>query len=99
MKLAAFDHALLYLGQLLVLQGAKIGSHKNTKNPNYVFHCFFYVFLQVRSLTTVTGKAVGGSLPAPMNSLVTTENTQATALSSASAVTEPSPGRTTLPYT
>lgn len=47
----------------------------------------------------MTGKAAGGSLPDPMNSLVTTENTRATALSSASAVTEPSPGQTTSPYT
>lgn len=59
----------------------------------------YFIFLKVRNLITVTGKAADGSLPDPMNLLVTTENTQATALSSASGVTEHFPGRTTSPYT
>lgn len=80
-------------------EGATSGSHKKKKKAlSDVFPCLVF-FPQVRSLITVTGKAAGGSLPDPMNSLVTTESTQATALSSASAVTERSPGRTTLPYT
>lgn len=60
---------------------------------------YLLFLLKVRSPITVTGKAVDGSLPDPMNLLVTTENTQATAPSSASGVTEHFPGRTTLPYT
>lgn len=57
------------------------------------------LFLKVRSPITVTGKAVAGNLPAPMNLHVTTENIQATALSSARGVTEHFPGLTTSPYT
>lgn len=57
------------------------------------------LFLKVRSPITVTGKAVAGNLPAPMNLHVITENIQATAPSSARGVTEHFPGLTTSPYT
>jgi len=65
----------------------------------YLMWVFSVFFLKVRSLITVTGKAVDGSLPDPMNLLVTTENTQGTARSSARGVTEHFPGQTTSPYT
>lgn len=60
---------------------------------------FLIFFFKVRNLITVTGKAADGSLPDLMNLLVITENTRATALSSASGVTEHFPGRITSPYT
>lgn len=59
----------------------------------------FIFLLQVRNLTTVTGMAVGGNLPAQMNWPGTTANTPGTAPSSARSATEHSPGRTTSPYT
>ena len=59
----------------------------------------FIFLLQVRNLTTVTGTAVGGSLPAQTNWPGTTENTPGTAPSSARSATGHSPGRTTSPYT
>ena len=59
---------------------------------------FIFLF-QVRNLTTVTGTAVGGSLPAQMNSPGTTANTPGTAPSSARSATGHFRGRTTSPYT
>lgn len=69
---------------------------KKKKNMTDMFLIFFF---KVRNLITVTGKAADGSLPDLMNLLVITENTRATALSSASGVTEHFPGRITSPYT
>lgn len=59
---------------------------------------FIFLF-QVRNLTTVTGMAVGGNLPAQMNWPGTTANILGTAPSSARSATGHFQGRTTLPYT